>query len=67
MTKEDLIKLFDKEPDKYIEIYPLHWKNNKELNDICEARIKSGLGSWAQPIITTNKFSDNFSWPRKKK
>ena len=32
------------------EIYPLAYKNNKKLNELCEARIRAGWGMWDVPI-----------------
>lgn len=33
------------------EVYPQAWKKIPELNEICEARIKNGLGVWNDFVL----------------
>lgn len=40
----------DRPGERFVEIYPLAYKNNKKLNEFCEARIRAGLGMWDVPL-----------------
>lgn len=35
---------------KFVEIYPLAWKEIPELKELCDARVKNGLGVWAEMV-----------------
>ena len=48
--RQSLLDTMNREPEPFIEIYPLAWKKIPEVNEICEARIKNGLGMWSTPI-----------------
>jgi len=54
LTIDDLKKgrdlLLDQQPTPFKEIYPLAWGKDAELKKICEARIKSGIGMWAEEL-----------------
>jgi len=44
-------ELLNKPPEPFIEVYPLQYKNDSELGPLCEARVKAGLGIWAQEQV----------------